>query len=110
MPIYEYSCAGCGSQEERIQPVGAPEAHDCPTCAAPGGMKRLISRTAFVLAGQGWYAGGYGEGPAKASAGEAAQGPAADAAKTEASASPAPAAPPVAPKEPGPGAPGPGNT
>jgi putative FmdB family regulatory protein len=65
MPIYEYACASCGAKEERIQPVSAPEAHDCPTCSASSGMQRLVSRTAFILSGGGWYAGGYGEGPAK---------------------------------------------
>lgn len=62
MPIYEYACEDCGSREERIQPLGAPEAHDCPSCSAPAGMKRRVSRTAFILSGEGWFAGGYGDG------------------------------------------------
>lgn len=105
MPIYEYACASCGDKEERIQPVGAPEVHDCPSCSAPAGMTRLVSRTAFVLSGGGWYASGYGE----EAEGKPAGAPAASAKPPEGipcatgcgcHAAPA-AAPPVPPAEPG---------
>ncbi|HJU84284.1 MAG TPA: zinc ribbon domain-containing protein [Holophagaceae bacterium] len=65
MPLYEYRCATCGAQEEKLQGFSAPTEHDCPQCQAAAGMKRQLSRTAFTLAGGGWYASGYGEGGAK---------------------------------------------
>lgn len=60
MPIYEYRCEVCGAKEEKIQPLSAAQEHDCSACNAPTAMKRQISRTAFTLAGGGWYASGYG--------------------------------------------------
>ncbi len=61
MPLYEYRCTACGVQEEKLQGFSAPTEHDCPTCGAPGGMTRQISRTAFAFQGSGWYAQGYGD-------------------------------------------------
>jgi len=106
MPIYEYACASCGAKEERIQPVSAPEVHDCPSCSTPAGMSRLVSRTAFVLSGGGWYASGYAEGaegkaaaPAASTPGKAPEG---KACATGCGCHPSPAAPPpVPPSEPG---------
>ena len=60
MPLYEYRCEACGVKEERLQSFSAPTAHDCPECGLAEAMQREISRTAFVLSGSGWYAGGYG--------------------------------------------------
>ncbi|MBL0312921.1 MAG: zinc ribbon domain-containing protein [Holophagaceae bacterium] len=60
MPLYEYRCEACGAKEERLQAFSAPTAHDCPKCGQAEAMQREISRTAFVLSGSGWYAGGYG--------------------------------------------------
>jgi putative FmdB family regulatory protein len=60
MPLYEYRCAICGTQEEKLQPVSAPENHDCPECEAPAGMRRQLSVAAFSLSGGGWYKEGYG--------------------------------------------------
>ncbi len=68
MPLYEYACDACGGREERLQSFDAPASHDCPACAAPGGMRRQLSRTAFVLSGGGWYANGYGEAKASSPA------------------------------------------
>lgn len=62
MPLYEYRCAVCGAKEEKIQSFSAPTEHDCAQCGAAAGMARQLSRTAFTLAGGGWYASGYGEG------------------------------------------------
>ncbi len=108
MPIYEYACASCGAKEERIQSVGAPEVHDCPSCSAPAGMTRLVSRTAFVLSGGGWYASGYAEGSEAKAAATAAPAsekvPEGKSCATGCGCHPAPAAPPPA------SLPGPGNT
>lgn len=64
MPLYEYRCSACGAHEEKLQGFSAPTEHDCPTCGAAAGMHRQISRTAFTLAGGGWYANGYSDGGA----------------------------------------------
>jgi putative FmdB family regulatory protein len=75
MPIYEYGCTVCGKREEKLQGLSAATEHDCPECAAPAGMRRLVSKAAFTLAGGGWYASGYGE------AGKGAPSPSEGAAK-----------------------------
>lgn len=79
MPLYEYRCAFCGTQEEKLQPISAPDQHDCPECEAPVGMKRQVSVAAFALSGGGWYKEGYGGGAEKAAPAEGGAGtPAAD--------------------------------
>lgn len=59
MPIYEYECPRCGRVFEEW--VKASEAHreePCPDCGTPS--PRVISRTSFVLKGDGWYVSDYG--------------------------------------------------
>lgn len=59
MPIYEYQCPKCGRVFEEW--VKASEAHreePCPDCGTPS--PRIISRTSFVLKGDGWYVSDYG--------------------------------------------------
>ena len=53
MPIYEYQCDGCGKVFEVLQKFSdpAPETHECGSTA----LHRIMSRTAFVLKGEGWY-------------------------------------------------------
>lgn len=80
MPIYEYRCEACGTQEERLEAFSAPEQHECTACGVPEGMKRQLSVAAFALGGGGWFSEGYtGKGGAKA---EAAPAPAAPAPTT----------------------------
>jgi putative FmdB family regulatory protein len=46
MPIYEYYCAGCGSEFEAIRPVSrADDPIDCKTCQQPA--TRQISNFSF---------------------------------------------------------------
>ena len=59
MPIYEYGCGVCGHTFERLQKVSDDPVQDCPECDATGQVKKLISRSSFVLKGGGWYADGY---------------------------------------------------
>ena len=54
MPIYEYPCEKCGHEFEREQRITEDPVKTCPTCRAKK-VRRLISRTAFVLKGGGWY-------------------------------------------------------
>lgn len=59
MPIYEYECPKCGNVFEEWGK--ASEAHrevPCPKCGSPS--KRVMSRTSFVLKGDGWYVSDYG--------------------------------------------------
>jgi putative FmdB family regulatory protein len=54
MPIYEYLCEKCGHEFEREQRITEDPVKTCPSCRAKK-VRRLISRTAFVLKGGGWY-------------------------------------------------------
>lgn len=57
MPIYEYRCKACGDIFEVIQKFGDPPVRECRRCS--GELEKLLSRTAFVLRGGGWYSDGY---------------------------------------------------
>jgi len=53
MPIYEYECDECGDIFEVIQKLSdpQPESHDCGSKK----VHRVMSRSSFVLKGEGWY-------------------------------------------------------
>lgn len=57
MPIYEYQCLNCSKQHELIVRHNDNPLTVCPDCG--GQMKKLISRTTFVLKGTGWYVTDY---------------------------------------------------
>ncbi len=57
MPVYEYQCNGCGKKLEVIQKFNDPHLTQCPECS--GELRKLISNTAFVLKGGGWYVSDY---------------------------------------------------
>ncbi len=59
MPIYEYRCPDCGHEFEQLQRMSDDPIKDCPECSESG-VKKLISRTSFVLKGGGWYKDHYG--------------------------------------------------
>ena len=54
MPVYEYTCKGCGHEFERAQRISDVPIKKCPSCGALK-ARRQISRTSFVLKGGGWY-------------------------------------------------------
>src|SRR5687767_1770594 len=54
MPVYEYACDKCGHEFEAEQRISDDPIRTCPKCRARK-VKRLISRTSFVLKGGGWY-------------------------------------------------------
>jgi putative FmdB family regulatory protein len=58
MPIYEYTCKRCGNFEI-MQRISEDPLKKCPTCGAK--VSKLISRSAFHLKGNGWYATDYGK-------------------------------------------------
>jgi len=60
MPIYEYGCERCGHTFERLQKISDAPVSDCPECDVAGSVKKLVSRSSFVLKGGGWYKDHYG--------------------------------------------------
>jgi len=57
MPVYEYRCDACGKELEVMQRITESPLEECPSC--DGRLHRLISNTAFILKGTGWYATDY---------------------------------------------------
>jgi putative FmdB family regulatory protein len=64
MPVYEYACEKCKHEFEAEQRISDEPIRTCPKCRARK-VKRLISRTSFVLKGGGWYSDLYGSAGAK---------------------------------------------
>ncbi|MGW8310781.1 MAG: FmdB family zinc ribbon protein [Thiogranum sp.] len=54
MPIYEYRCAECGHELEKLQKISDAPLLDCPACGKPA-LQKLISAAGFRLKGGGWY-------------------------------------------------------
>ena len=53
MPIYEYKCADCKKEFEVMQRITADPLTKCEGCG--GKLDKLVSQSAFVLKGTGWY-------------------------------------------------------
>jgi putative FmdB family regulatory protein len=88
MPVYEYACEKCGHEFERQQRITEDPVKTCPVCKAKK-VRRLISRTAFVLKGGGWYSDLYSSakpGAESKSEGEPSTAAASGEAKSEAKA------------------------
>ncbi len=64
MPIYEYACGKCDREFEVKQRITDEPIKTCPHCKSKK-VKRLISRTSFVLKGSGWYSDLYSSSGAK---------------------------------------------
>ncbi len=64
MPIYEYACEKCKSEFEVEQRITDDPIKTCPDCRSRK-VKRLISKTSFVLKGGGWYSDLYASEKAK---------------------------------------------
>src|SRR5258706_13607926 len=64
MPVYEYVCEKCKHEFEAEQRISDDPIRTCPKCRARK-VKRLISRTSFVLKGSGWYSDLYASPGAK---------------------------------------------
>ncbi len=59
MPIYEYQCPQCQTIfEEWLNIKDITDTAPCPECTTKA--PRIISNTAFVLKGGGWYVTEYG--------------------------------------------------
>lgn len=60
MPIYEYACERCNKHFEIMQKITDESLTTCSDCK--GQLKKMISKTSFVLKGTGWYATDYASG------------------------------------------------
>lgn len=58
MPVYEYECNSCGGRFEVMLKFSDPALTSCRLCNAPS-IRKVLSPTAFVLKGTGWYATDY---------------------------------------------------
>jgi len=62
MPVYEYECGACGGRFEVMRKFSDPELAACTLCGAAS-IRKVLSPTAFVLKGSGWYATDYASQP-----------------------------------------------
>lgn len=58
MPIYEYQCQA-GHQFEAIQRISESPLEVCENDGCGAKAERIISQSAFILKGGGWYNEGY---------------------------------------------------
>jgi putative FmdB family regulatory protein len=72
MPIYEYCCQECRHIFEEWHKEYTEKERVCPVCGATA--KRMISNTAFILKGSGWYATDYASQASAGSTGEGGNG------------------------------------
>lgn len=63
MPIYEYRCSDCGTQQEHLQKHSDAPLSACPACGSSNYAK-LLSAAGFQLKGSGWYATDFKNGSA----------------------------------------------
>lgn len=56
MPLYEFECE-CGNASDRLVPMGTVVIK-CEDCGKD--MKKIISRSSFILKGPGWAFDNYG--------------------------------------------------
>lgn len=64
MPIYEYECPACGGRFEEMRKFSDPDLTECRMCKRSP-VRKVLSPTAFVLKGSGWYATDYASGDRK---------------------------------------------
>ena len=56
MPVYEFECS-CGNETESLEPMGT-KTIKCKNCGKD--MKKIISKSSFILKGSGWAFDNYG--------------------------------------------------
>lgn len=65
MPIYEYRCAECSAEFEKMQKFSDAPVSNCAQCG--GAVQKLISHSTFHLKGSGWYVTDYAKKSSSAS-------------------------------------------
>ena len=88
MPIYAYSCASCGLQQDVMQKMSDKPLTTCPECGKETFSKQLTA-AGFQLKGTGYYVTDFKGGPRKSEVGKPDANPAA---KSDAGPAPAPVA------------------
>lgn len=63
MPIYEYRCSSCGSQDDVMQKMSDAPLTICPSCGKETYAKQL-SAAGFQLKGNGYYVTDFKNKPA----------------------------------------------
>lgn len=58
MPLNEYKCENCGHLFDKIQKFSDEPLTSCPICNEET-LKKVISKSDFVLKGSGWYSTDY---------------------------------------------------
>jgi len=60
VPIYQYQCPTCGYIVEELVKMGSEIYIGCPKCSEGYGvtMEKIISKSSFVLKGDGWESKG----------------------------------------------------
>lgn len=76
MPIYAYSCASCGLQQDVMQKMSDKPLTTCPECGKETFFKQLTA-AGFQLKGTGYYVTDFKGGPRKSEAGKPDANPAA---------------------------------
>lgn len=69
MPIYEYRCASCGAELEKLRKISDPPLVECPECGKDT-LVKLVSASSFRLKGSGWYETDFKTGKKKNGAAE----------------------------------------
>ncbi|MFO0559581.1 MAG: zinc ribbon domain-containing protein [Polyangiales bacterium] len=54
MPTYNYRCAACGAEFERVQRMSEDPIKECLKCGKPEASRQIIHGN-FILKGGGWY-------------------------------------------------------
>jgi len=58
MPIYEYECSYCNFKMKKFQKITDKPKKKCPFCKG-NSLVKLISKSTFILKGEGWARDGY---------------------------------------------------
>lgn len=67
MPIYEFECQSCHQLSEHIMKISDDSPQICPYCNGHEVLKKVMSRSSFVLKGKGWYETDFKDAPKKES-------------------------------------------
>lgn len=64
MPLYEFECKSCHTLVEYLMKMSDPNPTTCESCGAES-LSKIVSKSNFVLKGQGWYETDFKDKPKK---------------------------------------------